>query len=177
MDCKYFLGEISAEVQNLKRLLFMAELMRFAGYVSYLAACDMNQSFSEYILYEPALRILTARGWTVQCEFPCPGYTKQRAGASKRLDFVCTGKDGNVAIEMKWKRASRMNVALDIEKLRKYIQATERARGFLFVFGRKSDIENLQISISGVFESGSPIYAEFGVTRFGCRNFEVMVDV
>ena len=32
-----------------------------AGYVSYLAACDMNRAFSEYVLYEPTLRILTAR--------------------------------------------------------------------------------------------------------------------
>ena len=24
-----------------------------AGYVSYLAACEMNESFSEYVLYEP----------------------------------------------------------------------------------------------------------------------------
>ena len=33
-----------------------------AGFVSYLAACEMNQAFSEYVLYEPILRILTARG-------------------------------------------------------------------------------------------------------------------
>ena len=39
-----------------------------AGYVSYLAACEMNQAFSEYVLYEPTLRILTARRFVVQCE-------------------------------------------------------------------------------------------------------------
>jgi hypothetical protein len=44
-----------------------------AGYVSYLAACEMNESFSEYVLYEPTLRILTARGFSVKCEFPCLG--------------------------------------------------------------------------------------------------------
>ncbi|MCR6654674.1 MAG: hypothetical protein NVV63_02435 [Opitutus sp.] len=32
-----------------------------AGYISYLAACEMNPAFSEYVLYEPALRIFTAR--------------------------------------------------------------------------------------------------------------------
>lgn len=37
-----------------------------AGYVSYLAACEMNQAFSEYVLYEPTLRILTARRFVVQ---------------------------------------------------------------------------------------------------------------
>jgi hypothetical protein len=32
-----------------------------SGYVSYLAACEMNSTFSEYVLYEPILRILRAR--------------------------------------------------------------------------------------------------------------------
>ena len=36
-----------------------------SGYVSYLAACEMNESFSEYVLYEPILRVLTAQGYTV----------------------------------------------------------------------------------------------------------------
>jgi hypothetical protein len=44
-----------------------------AGYVSYLAACEMNESFSEYVLYEPILRILTAQGYVVKCGVPCPG--------------------------------------------------------------------------------------------------------
>ena len=38
-----------------------------SGYVSYLAACEMNASFSEYVLYEPILRILTARNYSVEC--------------------------------------------------------------------------------------------------------------
>ena len=44
-----------------------------AGYVSYLAACEMNAAFSEYVLYEPILRILTGRNYCVQCEVECPG--------------------------------------------------------------------------------------------------------
>jgi hypothetical protein len=39
------------------------------GYVSYLAACEMNEAFSEYVLYEPILRIITARSYTVRCEY------------------------------------------------------------------------------------------------------------
>jgi hypothetical protein len=40
-----------------------------SGYASYLAACQMNESFSEYVLYEPILRILTARpGTYADCE-------------------------------------------------------------------------------------------------------------
>lgn len=36
-----------------------------AGYVSYLAACEMNDAFSEYVLYEPILR--TFDGPRVSC--------------------------------------------------------------------------------------------------------------
>ena len=42
-----------------------------ASYVSYLAACDMNSAFSEYVLYEPILRILTAQGYEVECKYEC----------------------------------------------------------------------------------------------------------
>ena len=41
------------------------------SYVSYLAACDMNSAFSEYVLYEPILRILTAQGYEVECKYEC----------------------------------------------------------------------------------------------------------
>lgn len=54
-----------------------------AGYVSYLAACEMNEAFSEYALYEPILRILTARGDVVHSEFPCPGIRQPKTGDKK----------------------------------------------------------------------------------------------
>ena len=64
-----------------------------AGYVSYLAACEMNQAFSEYVLYEPILRILTARGYEVECEVACPGLSKNDGkGDLKRIDFVAKGQ-------------------------------------------------------------------------------------
>ena len=144
-----------------------------AGYVSYLAACEMNESFSEYILYEPTLRILTARGFTVKCECPCPGIQKAGRGDFKKLDFVASGHQTQFAIEMKWARNSRPNVTADLEKLRSYRNATPGARAFLFVFGTKSAIENAVLSAPGVREQGVGVYAEFSVTRYGCRNFEI----
>lgn len=143
-----------------------------SGYVSYLAACEMNESFSEYILYEPTLRILTARGFKVQCECPCPGFQKQGPGDFKKLDFVASGAGAQFAIEMKWARSSRLNVAPDLQKLRNYIQANNGARAFLCVFGRKSTIHDLDLKAKGLHERGNPIFAEFGVTRYGCRNYE-----
>src|SRR5450631_2353493 len=88
-----------------------------AGYVSYLAACEMNEAFSEYVLYEPVLRILTARGFTVECEVPCPGYTRKRAGDMKKLDFIARKDAAHVALEMKWARLPKPKVDSDLEKL------------------------------------------------------------
>jgi Holliday junction resolvase len=134
----------------------------------------MNESFSEYILYEPALRILMARGFAVQCEYPCPGFTRAGPGDVKKLDFVAEGSGTRFAIEMKWARTHRLDVASDVEKLRRFKQATPGELGFLCVFGRKSILHQLSIQPFGVREQGGAVYAEFGITRYGCRVYEVI---
>jgi hypothetical protein len=78
-----------------------------SAYVSYLAACEMNQAFSEYVLYEPILRILMTRGYSVQCEYVCPGIPKRGLGDSKRLDFYAVGHSLDLAIEVKWVKSAR----------------------------------------------------------------------
>ena len=40
------------DLDELSDILFRIK-RGLAGYVSYLAACDMNQAFSEFVLYEP----------------------------------------------------------------------------------------------------------------------------
>ena len=144
-----------------------------AGYVSYLAACEMNESFSEYVLYEPALRILTARGFTVKCEVPCPGYVKVGRGDFKKIDYVAELRRDAFAVEMKWAQKARIDVAADVEKLTRFIASGVRQRGFLCVFGRRNHIEGLVMQPVPGPEQGKGIYADFGVTRYGCRVFEV----
>ena len=80
------------------------------GYVSYLAACDMNEAFSEYVLYEPILRILRARGFDVDCEFECPGVTQPKRGDKKKLDFYASGHERKLALEVKWVRQDGVRV-------------------------------------------------------------------
>src|SRR3989304_8668374 len=136
-----------------------------AGYVSYLAACEMNESFSEYILYEPTLRILTAQGCSVQCEYPCPGYLRQGPGDVKKLDFVATCNNHHFAIEMKWVRTRKPDIKSDVEKLSMYLRENNKARGFLCIFGKKSDIQDICITSQSLRDRGKSVYAEFGVTR------------
>ena len=143
-----------------------------AGYVSYLAACDMNKAFSEYVLYEPTLRILTAQGFAVESEYPCPGFPPKK-GDKKKLDFVATNAAGvRFALEMKWaKQKTVPRIADDILKLQKFREAHPGVEGFLCVFGRKSVLEALVVP-DGLRERRDPVYADFRKTRFGCRVFE-----
>lgn len=144
-----------------------------SGYVSYLAACEMNEAFSEYVLYEPTLRILTARGFSVKCEDPCPGFERHGAGDHKKIDFVASSDSAHFAIEMKWARRGRLDVSSDVEKLIHFRHAYPDAQAFLCVFGKKSVLQEILLKPLGLREQGAGVYAEFGATKFGCRTYEV----
>jgi len=145
-----------------------------AGYVSYLAACEMNESFSEYVLYEPILRILTARGFTVQCEVECPGIEHARSGDRKRLDFVATTRDLQFALEVKWAKRKSLDVSGDVAKLAAYAEICGKAvRAFLCVFGRESLLANLSLTPQDALQSsGKIVTADFGKTKYSCRVYE-----
>ncbi len=146
-----------------------------AGYVSYLAACEMNASFSEYVLYEPILRILTARGYFVQCEVECPGIQQPKKGDRKRLDFVVSGHDMRFAIEVKWTKDTRLDVTKDHAKLEAFRKSGTKAadRAFLCVFGRQSHIEGLVLKPNEFVEPIPMVVAGLKKTRFGCRIYEI----
>jgi len=159
-----------------------------AGYVSYLAACEMNDGFSEYVLYEPILRILMARGFSVECEAECPGVDQPAQGDKKRLDFDANGSGLRFAIEVKWAKAPgehkqeprnpnlpplRLDVVSDHEKLLGYLNSHPNARSFLCVFGRESHISNLALDPNNFDERGTSRIAGFETTKFGCRMYEL----
>jgi hypothetical protein len=144
-----------------------------AGYISYLAACEMNEAFSEYVLYEPILRILTARGYAVQSEVPCPGIPQPKTGDKKKLDFVACRRGLTCAIEVKWAQSTKITIKSDLDKLSACLRAEPTWRAFLCVFGRKSVITGLILPPGLLRERGTPVIAELGKTRFGCRVYEM----
>lgn len=147
-----------------------------AGYVSYLAACEMNEAFSEYVLYEPTLRILMARRFVVQCEYACPGEERNGPGDKKRIDFVATAASDPTlcfALEMKWTKQGSINLNNDVEKLQRYRSANPSHAAFICIFGRKSFLENIALKPADLRERGRLISADLGRTRYGCRTFEV----
>lgn len=144
-----------------------------SAYVSYLAACEMNEAFSEYVLYEPILRILTVRGYTVRCEVECPGIAQPTVGDKKRLDVYAYKGDSRFALEVKWAKSSKPNVSSDVQKLRALLAAEPDTRPLLCVFGRKSHIESLNLDIGDNRERGKFMYADLRITRYGCRIFQL----
>ncbi len=146
-----------------------------SGYISYLAACEMNEAFSEYVLYEPILRILTARGYTVNCEFPCPGLTRDGGGRGdqKKIDFAVTDHNSRFAIEVKWARSNRLDVKGDYAKLCSFRTCIKGSRSFLCIFGRKSHIQNIVLKNGSFSEVGKAVYADFRKTKYGCRMYEL----
>lgn len=144
-----------------------------AGYVTYLAACDMNQAFSEYVLYEPILRILTARGYTVKCEYECPGTERNGPGDKKRLDFYATGHSITLGIEVKWAKSKKPKIKEDIAKLRAFHATESEVYPLLLIFGKKSHLDELDLNEPELHERGKPRIADLGKTRFGCRVFRL----
>ncbi len=144
-----------------------------AGYISYLAACEMNEAFSEYVLYEPILRILTARGFTVECEYVCPGMQQPSRGDKKKIDFYAKSISATMAIEVKWIRSAKPSIATDIEKLKAIKRVQPKTFALLCLFGRKSSLDKFAPSEPRLKELGKVRVAELGKTRFGCRVFEL----
>jgi Holliday junction resolvase len=144
-----------------------------AGYVSYLAACEMNESFSEYVLYEPILRILTARQFSVECEVEAPGIVQPPKGDRKRIDFVAERNGGRFALEVKWAKSSKLDVKRDHEKLVAFrSDVAGGGRAFLLVFGKESDIKPLSLKPAMRSEVNVIVVAGLKKTRYGCRVFE-----
>lgn len=145
-----------------------------SGYASYLAACEMNQAFSEYVLYEPMLRILIARGYRVNCEFRCPGFPRAaRSGDYKKIDFEVNGHNLRFAIEVKWAKSAALDVQGNREKLAAFHLDDPNSFSFLCIFGRQSHIKAVNLTPDNFTERGRAVYADFGITKYGCRIYEI----
>ncbi len=167
-----------------------------AGYVSYLAACDANVNFTEYILYEPILRVLMTQRYKVNCEVSCANILKKndKDARHKRIDFVAKKRKVHFALEVKWagpKKRSRTSIATnrtldvekDYEKLDAFHGKYDDSNSFLCVFGTYNNIKNIKLSpdffiepkqIAAKLEQNNTlICARFGITQYGCRIYQI----
>jgi hypothetical protein len=118
----------------------------FVGYISYLAACRTSTVYSEYLLYEPILRIAISQGYTAYCEVPVSKRTGP--GDHRRIDFKLQRDSNLLAIEVKWLKKSKPNITKDVDKLRDYKDQTD-AKGYVLFFGPSQYFEKLTPTYKG----------------------------
>lgn len=145
------------------------------AYISYLEACGMASSFSEYVLYEPALRILSHRGFTVICEYPCPNIVQPTKGDKKKLDFYAVHQlhGIEIALEFKWFKKANVDVSGDTAKLQAFRQDPARvgARSFLLAFGTHHVVDAMTLG-SPYIKIRSLKNAYLNQTNFACQTYE-----
>ena len=124
-------------------------------------------------MYEPILRIMTACGYKVECEYECPNIQQPKRGDKKRLDFYATGKSREIALEVKWLTSTKPVLTRDIEKLRAVFESDRKAFPLLCLFGRQTFVANVDISGYGFVERGRAVYADFRRTKYACRVYEL----
>jgi hypothetical protein len=151
-----------------------------AGHISYLAACDTNVTFTEYLLYEPILRVLMTRKYDVQCEVSCADFLEEADGGDhKRIDFVAAKNEVRFALEVKWPRKGKrtLDVQVDHEKLAAFRKKYPNSESFLCVFGRFNHIDKINLSPDYFIKPKllPPIYAYFTRTQYGCKIYQLEV--
>jgi len=133
----------------------------------------VNTAFSEYVLYEPILRVLVSQGFWVRCEYPCPGIPRKSRGDKKKIDFEASKDACRIAVEVKWHRTRHLKISDDCQKLAAFQQAYPDSYSFLCIFGKLSDIAKISLPTRQFEEPGGLIHAGFIRTRYGCRIFEL----
>jgi hypothetical protein len=113
------------------------------GYISFLATCKASTAYTEYLLYEPILRIARAQGWDVSCEVPVISSASGK-GDKKRIDFVLTRGKTRLALEVKWVGKKCPNLQNDTDKLREYSRSKTSTKGYVLLFGRTELIKQMR---------------------------------
>ena len=131
------------------------------GYVSYLAPCGTSTVYSEYLLYEPLLRIAKSQRYTARCEVPVPKRVAA-AGDHPRIDFSLERGNDLLGLEVKWVKSRAPNIIKDAEKLRDFHSQTG-AKGYVLLFGRSSLFVKLQPKLTGALKSSG------GVVRWNAK--------
>jgi hypothetical protein len=128
------------------------------GYISYLAACRCREVYSEYLLYEPILRVGMAQGYTVSAEVPVDrdeliallgreSHRETQVGDLPKIDFAFERggeRPAHFGLEVKWVRQHTVNVTKDIAKLHVFGRE-HNALGYLLVFGHAGVVDELEL--------------------------------
>lgn len=111
------------------------------AYMTYQARCGMSPAYSEYLLYDPIVRIAKNLGWQTITEYAV-NKGKKKPGDYKRVDFILTRKNpvsASIVLEIKWlpRKVKALSIERDIKKIKKLLPLlkTKLRSGFVLLAG------------------------------------------
>jgi hypothetical protein len=146
------------------------------GYVSYLASCGNSTIYSEYLLYEPILRIIQGQNLRGRCEVPVELPNGKKNGDHKRIDFVLTDSNGqSLALEVKFlnrrKKGNSVNLQNDVDKLVAF-NSTKCGPGYVLLFGPLEVMKHAKLKADrSPISAGTPVEWDAGRTKYAARWF------
>ncbi len=126
------------------RNLIVAISEGILGYMLYQSRCGIYEAYSEYLLYDPIVRISKDKNWKIESEFSVD--SKKGKGDKQRIDFLFTSlTDDNIKIGLEIKYLKYGNSSLDIKKdmikinsLKNFVDYSI-LYGFIIIAGNHSD--------------------------------------
>jgi hypothetical protein len=120
--------------------LIVALVEGVLGYLIYQHRCGLYEAYSEYLLYDPIVRIAKDKQWKIKSEFAVE--EKKGKGDKKRIDFLFTSKEDEnrvIALEVKYLKDLKKTIDLsnDIDKLKglnSYLNKTDVLK-FILIAG------------------------------------------
>jgi hypothetical protein len=153
------------------------------AYMTVQARQGLSAAYSEYLLYDPIVRVARYRGWEIRSEWPLPKSAPSR-GDNRRIDFrIKTSPKARRALllEVKYSKSISgvINVEKDVAKLQ-YQLAREASgsRALLVVAGRRKrktrdSVHDIATKPSFATALYTTVYVGASTT-FGVTVFEVM---
>lgn len=151
------------------------------AYMTVQARQGLSAAYSEYLLYDPIVRVARYRGWEIRSEWPLPKVAPGR-GDNKRIDFrIKTNPKAKRALllEIKYSKSISgvINVEKDVTKLQcQLAQEAVGSRALLVVAGRRRRKNNEAHDIATKPSFATALYTTVYLaasTTFGVTVFEV----
>ena len=124
------------------------------SWLTFEAACNRQELFSEYYLAKPIGEYLQANtAGILKSEYDHPVLSSYAAGRNPQIDFVIlrNGENGNLcfALEVKWIRGGTISQTIpriynDILRLRLLVPSISNAQFYLLISGLRNDVDTLE---------------------------------
>jgi len=113
------------------------------GYLIYLSRTGMQEAYSEYLLYDPIIRIAKDKGWEIKSEYPTDN--KTTSGDKKRIDFLFKSSNDQskvIGLEVKYIKTENKMIdfkkdSIKLEELKNHVKY-KSLEGFILIAGRLS---------------------------------------